>query len=142
MLIYLATDSVADLSKRATERLVLTSVAIDPPTGGRILQLPHTWYVTREFEGCSCHFRECIVFGSEPTFGAPEDWMEEPSDDIEATQHLYDLIANLVREGSQVELIALWDSSDPMLSQSIDVSLSEVNREEFRIFENYRFRFR
>lgn len=83
--------------------------------------------------------------GSEPAFGVPEDWCHEADANIEDTAAVYDLLCRLVAEGHRVDLVDFWNgewSGDESMEEvTVTVKLSEVPREAFRFFEEYRFDF-
>ena len=72
-------------------------------------------------------------------FGHPVDWFPEDDDDIESTSAFYNFMAHLVWQGYKFDLIDLLEQSGPECIRQLVVSLSEVPRESFRFFENYRF---
>jgi len=111
-----------------------------------MLAYPRQWYLQSRYGGCSCHFRHVIYHeGSGPAFGVPEDWCSEDEDNIEDTAAVYDLLCRLVAEGHRVDLVDFWNgewSGDGAMEEvTVTVRLSEVPREAFRFFEEYRFDF-
>ena len=69
-------------------------------------------------------------------FAPPADWCPEDADDIEATKAVYDVLARLLAEGHKVDLVDIWANTKPEALSVFDVSLSEVDRDSFRFFEN------
>jgi hypothetical protein len=73
-------------------------------------------------------------------FREPEDWYEEGSDELKATAKLYSEISALLSSGHKVDLIDRWEGAEPDDLKTLEVSLDEVSRRSFRLFENYKFR--
>ena len=109
------------------------------------LQHENRWFLTDEHNCCSCAFRHVGVYyedGSsfEPEFSEPEDWRQEDPESIEGTSQLFDVIHDLSTRGFKVDLIDAWNGEE--LEQFVmDVELSSVKRETFRMFEDYLMRF-
>ena len=66
--------------------------------------------------------------------------MSDDPGDLESTQAVYDVFAEIVKSGHKLDLIDTWNDEwhegDP-----IPVSLGEVRREAFQFFEGCRFEF-
>jgi hypothetical protein len=77
--------------------------------------------------------------GGDLWFSPPEDWFPEDADDIEATKAVYDLLSKMLAEGHKVDLVDVWVGTKPEAITERDVSLSEVDRDSFRFFENRKF---
>ena len=137
--IYLSTTSGEDLSDlndgpfffyRPSEH--------DDPDMLALLEHPSRWYLGSQYGGCSCHFRH-VQMDREPEFVPPEDWCPEDEDDIEATKAVYDVLSRIVSEGHKLDLLSIWEGCSPDAVKAARFSLSEVPRESFRFFEDYRF---
>lgn len=120
----------------------------DDPNMLELLDHPQKWFLECKYGCCSCHFRHGT--GSfhpttketfPPTFGPPEDWMAEDAEDIEATLATHDVLARLLKDGHQADLIDCWYGASPKEIVSLDVNLDKVPRDHFRFFENYKFTF-
>ena len=108
-----------------------------------LLSYPNKWYVHSEGQGCSCHFRHAAGSYSPfpPEFGIPEDWNPEIQDYLDATGSIHDILNRLIDSGNNVDLIDHWYGTHPDEIESLDVKLSEVSRDSFRFFANYKFTF-
>ena len=138
--VYLSTDSCADLSSYNTELVRFESIKDsreDPVIC--LLEFPHQWYVGSK-TGCSCTFRHLVSI--ELGFGEPEDWYPEEQDELEATQQLYEVISTLLTTGHRVDCLDRWEGAKPEELETLDVSLAQVSKKAFRLFENYRFTFK
>lgn len=153
--VYISTDSPKDLSGVYGERLQLTKVdeTGDWDPSYKILQFENVYCAGDVLGGCSCHFRHLInesyggkeeeIDWTDFTFASPEEesWREEDGVDIENTQKLYDVILQLVSEGYKVDLVDCWNGDDYSQIETLQVKLSEVSRDAFRLFEYCRFEF-
>jgi hypothetical protein len=72
-------------------------------------------------------------------FGAPEDWCPEEQDEIDATRELYGILKEIVQRGQQVEVLDCWSGDEEEAALALDVSLTEVPVEHFRLFEGHLF---
>jgi len=72
-------------------------------------------------------------------FAPPEDWNPEDEDNIEATGAVYDVLVGILTGGHKVDLIDAWSNTLLEAITALDVSLSEVDRDSFRFFENRKF---
>lgn len=105
------------------------------------LEYPNRWFVACRFGGCSCHFRNNLR-ENPPEFCAPEEWLEEDPEDVDATLAFYDFVTKLVRAGHQIDTVTVWASDAPFDTIATrEVSLSDVPRDAFRFFDEYRFRY-
>ena len=136
--VYISTNSTEDLASHNTE-LVRFEKVTDPQSDPCIslLAFSEQWYVGSK-TGCSCTFRHLLSV--ELGFGAPEDWYPEEDDEINATLQLYRVLESLLVSGHQLDLLALWEGAEPKDVTTLNVSLSDVPAEAFRMFENHRFR--
>lgn len=103
---------------------------------------PYKWFVGSK-DGCSCAFRHLHTSAFKLGFGEPEDWYPEEIDDIDASKEFYSVVQKLVVSGQFVECLDIW-SDDDGHGLSLDervVDVSAINPDEFRFFENCRFRF-
>jgi hypothetical protein len=136
--VYLSTDSREDLTTRNSELIRFKRVA-DPNTdpGIRLLDFPNYWYVGSKSQ-CSCTFRH--LHSVELGFGEPVDWSPEEQDEVDATRELYATLTALLSSGNHVDLLDQWNGAQPAEITTIDVSLSDVPENAFRLFENHKFR--
>ena len=141
-LIYLSTTSQEDLRRLPSELYHFRPLTEeDDPAIVNLLDYPVRWYLECQYGGCSCHFRHLV--GRDATdFFPPADWYPEDVDDIEATKGVYDFLTRLLAEENKVDLIDLWNNTPPDAITVLDVSLSEVDRDSFRFFENRKFNLR
>ena len=137
--VYLSTDAEGDLTLHNTPLLRfakgLTPEEREIPG---LMRYPHTWYVGSK-SGCSCTFRH--LHSIDLGFSAPVDWYPEDPDELEATKLFYDIVSNLVMEGSHVDCISLWAGAAKNGVPTLEVDLSSIKREAFRFFENHHFIF-
>ena len=137
--VYLSTDSTADLSVHTTDLVRLERLngeRQDPVVG--LLMFTNRWYIGSK-SGCSCTFRHLV--STELGFGEPEEWYPEDQDALQATKHLYEVIAILLSAGHAVDCLDRWEGTEPKDIHTLAVCLHEVSREAFRLFENHRFTF-
>lgn len=59
-----------------------------------------------------------------------------------ATAQLFDILKSIVDRGFRVELLDCWSGDEDNDATTMDVSLSEVSRKRFRMFEGNLFRLR
>lgn len=138
--IHVSTTSLEDFLQLPTDhyRFEQPDEATDKESLG-LLKHPNKWYLSGRHGGCSCHFRHFHGFGLVSDFWPPKDWYPEDDDEIEATAAVYDVFARIVAEGHQLDMLDTWNDEGLDSVVSISVSLSQVPRESFRFFENYRF---
>jgi hypothetical protein len=138
-LIYLSTTSPEDLRLLPSKLYHLLPLSKeDDPAIANLLENPSQWFIECQYGGCSCHFRH-LMTGGDLWFSPPEDWFPEDADDIEATKAVYDLLSKMLAEGHKVDLVDVWVGTKPEAITERDVSLSEVDRDSFRFFENRKF---
>jgi hypothetical protein len=138
-MVYMATDCADDLSQRSCDlvRFGRPSVETSSPCP-RVLKHEHKWFVGSR-SGCSCTFRHLCRESVDLGFGAPEGWFPEEQDEIDATQHLYGILKEIVQRGHQVELLDCWSGAEDKNAVPLDVSFTEVPVDHFRLFEGYVF---
>lgn len=136
--VYLSTNSQEDLTFRNSELVLFKRVA-DPSTdpGLCLLDYPQCWYVGSK-SACSCTFRH--LHSIELGFEEPVEWYPEEHDELEATRELYATFASLLSSGYHVDLLDRWYGTPPENIMTLDVSLSNVPANAFRLFENHKFR--
>ena len=140
-LVYLSTTNREDLSHlSSTLYHFLPLTTEDDLALVKLLDHPILWYLECQYGGCSCHFRY-LCEGNDMAFAPPADWSPEEVDDIEATKTVYDVLAKMLADGHKVDIIAVWDDAQAEAITVRDVSLSEVDRDSFRFFENHKFNF-
>ena len=138
--VYISTDSFEDLARRNSELVRFEKVSdpsADPSIG--LLDFPNKWFIGSK-SGCSCTFRHLSAI--ELGFGEPEDWYEEEQDDLEATGELYGTLVLLLKSGHKVDLVDRWEGSGPENMRVLEVSLDDVSKKAFRLFEDHKFIFK
>lgn len=136
-LIYFSTSSDEDFTMLQSEHFTISTP--DPVKDSEYTGLPehaHCWFLMCKYGGCSCHFRH---FLDDKQFAPIAEWRQEDEDDVESTIQIYDVFWRLFLEGHHLDIVDVWSGTPPEEVDSIDVDLSEVFRENFRIFENRRF---
>ena len=138
-MVYISTDCGEDLSLQTTDlvRFEEPSPASQSPSP-RVLKHEHKWFVGSK-SGCSCTFRHLCVESVDLGFGEPEDWFPETPDDIDATKRLYEILKEMVRRGHQVEILDWWSGDEDKDAVPLDVSLSQIPADHFRLFEEHVF---
>ena len=152
--VHFSTTSEEDLTLLPHDHFIVQHPDEDDAPHLALLQHPNKWYLAGRFGGCSCHFRHLGVFELDPETGramgtddaeflTPEQDPSDRSDEQERedTKVLYDLIARLVAEGHQIDLLDSWNGEDLPHIKHLEVSFSQVPRDAFRLFEGYRFDF-
>jgi hypothetical protein len=135
--LYLSTNSDEDLTKYDSALVRLERVkAEDEDT--RVLMYPNKWYVGSK-SGCSCTFRH--LTSTELGFGEPVDWAPEEEDEILATTELYRVIRPIISKGYTVDLLDLWVGMDRAEVTTLEVEISAISENTFRLFENHHFVF-
>jgi hypothetical protein len=138
-MVYLATDCGDDLSRRSSDLVRFEKPSVDAPSPPpRVLTQEHKWFVGSK-SGCSCTFRHLCRESVSLGFGAPEDWFPEEQIKREATRELYGTLSELVQRGHHVELIDCWSGDEDKDGVPLEVSLTEVSAERFRLFEGHLF---
>ena len=139
--IYLSTTSQEDLSQLPSKLYHFLPVTEeDDPDIIDLLDYPARWYLECQYGGCSCHFRH--LGGSYLEFAPPADWFPEDADDIEATKAVYEVLEQMLANRQNVDVVDVWTNAQPEAIKDLDVSLSEVSKDAFRFFENYKFNLR
>lgn len=137
--VYLSTTSPEDLSSLPSNLYRFRPLTEeDEPAIVTLLDHSAQWYLECQYGGCSCHFRH-LCEGNERAFSPPADWFPEDADDIEATKAVYDVLAGLLASGHKVDLLDLWEDTEPDAITTLDLSLSTVDRDAFRFFESCKF---
>ena len=138
-MVYLATDCPDDLSLKcsALVRFGRPSVEAFSPAP-RVLTHQYKWFVGSKSE-CSCTFRHLCRESASLGFGAPEDWFPEEQDRTDATHELYGVLKEIVQRGYQVELLDCWSGDEDRDAVALNVSLTEVGADQFRLFEGHVF---
>ncbi len=142
-MLYLWTDSPEDLGAVSLPGVRFERVTGDGAVPALLgLERAETWFVASA-SGCSCTLRHVCEESLDLGFGAPEAWYPEDRDEISATKALYDVLERLVAGGFAVTLHDGWcDDAVAPPARTLQVSLSEVSRDRFRLFENTAFRLR
>src|SRR5437773_5314111 len=103
--ICLSTTSQEDLSAIPSDRLRFERIRDEGDPGIlRLLDHPAKWFLTREFGGCSCHFRhDASVNGwtceTATSFEPPQDWCPEDAENVEATKDAFEVFKRILAEG-------------------------------------------
>jgi hypothetical protein len=139
--VFLSTTSPEDLSVRDTELMRFERELGNEPAIA-LLENPHRWYVGSQGPKgcCSCHFRHLV--SPELGFGVPEDWYPENSEDIEATGEFFAVIRKLIDDHETVDRVDAWTQTMATDICRREVSVSNLQRGEFRFFENHHFIFK
>jgi len=137
--VYLSTDSSTDLTLHNTDFVRFEQIdgGHDDPVV-QLLGSEHRWFVGSK-SVCSCTFRHRMSDGL--SFGEPEDWYPEEQDALDATGELYAVIATLLTAGHVVDCIDRWEGAEPDSIRTIIVSLDDVPKAAFLLFEDHRFVF-
>ena len=140
--IYVATTSSRDLASHIGTRIRFQRDLWTPePAALELLIYPNRWFLTREFGGCSCHFRHVVEI-NDPLFEPYEEWQERDPDDLEATWEAFEVFRSLVEAGEGLEVMNLWHDASPDKVKSFDVNLSKIPPNAFQFVENARLHFR
>jgi hypothetical protein len=165
--IYLSTSSQEDLSLLASDQFTFipiadpvepeeswkrwaadplfisdTAEASDDPEILALLDHPQKWYLESKYGGCSCHFRHWGFIWknlSDATFSVPVDWSPEDEVEIESTKAVYDALVDVVKNGYCVDLVDCWSGSEAKDIQTLEVSLTNIPRDQFRFFGGVKF---
>ena len=140
--VHLSTDAPLDLSRRNSDLVrfeKVTDVARDPCLD--LLAYPNRWHVGSQ-SGCGYPFRPLHPSSLDLGFAAPVDWFPEEPEAVEATAELYGTLAGIVREGFRLDVLDRWEGAKPADIRTLAVTLSEVEQNAFRLFENHRFKCR
>ncbi len=134
--IHFSTDSSEDFACLETENFKVCPAELEPDSAvGRLLGYAHRWHLLSRHGGCSCHYRH----STDHEFATVQDWYPEDEDDVETTGHAYDLLRRITSDGHRLDLVDIWSDEPTDNVRSIDVSLSEVQRDQFRFFAGVRF---
>ncbi|MFH0782409.1 MAG: hypothetical protein V2B20_10735 [Pseudomonadota bacterium] len=134
---YISTNSDQDLAINNNKLIKFEKAQNeDEELPKEILSYKNIWYVGSA-SGCSCSFRHLMT--PDLGFSEPVDWYEEDGEDIEATKQLYDVLKKVLEKGKQVEIVDKWTQVESKDIKEMEISLSEINRNEFRFIENYKF---
>ena len=141
-LVYLSTECADDLSRQTSDLVRLERPPVDwRPPGPHVLTHPHNWFVGSK-SGCSCTFRHLHRDSVSLGFEGRQDWFPEDDEAIEATRQLYEILRDLVDHGHRVELLDCWSEEEDRAAVPLDVSLSQVPPDAFRLFEGHLFKLR
>jgi hypothetical protein len=137
--VCLSTDGPEDLSVHNTELLRFFPLPESfPEVPASLLQHPRRWEVQSKSQ-CGCTFRHLIGKAEELEFGPPVDWYEEDDDAVAATGELYRVLEGLLQAERCVDLADWWWDTPMEQMEDVNVALSEIPEEAFRLFENRRF---
>lgn len=139
-MLYLSTDCAEDLAARSTALLRFEKPDPQLPAPAA-LKNGRAWFVGSK-SGCSCTLRHVCRGNTDFDFQEPQDWSPEEPDAIAATKLLYAVLAEIVRGGGQVDLADVWIREGIQPLQPIEVSLSDVSADRFRLFEDHLFTLR
>jgi len=140
--IYVATTSSRDLAAHVGTRIQFERDLWTPePAALELLIYPNRWFLTREFGGCSCHFRHVAEI-NDPLFEPYAEWQATDPDDLEATWEAFEVFRSLVEAGEGLEVMNLWEDPSPDEVKSFDVNLSKIPPNAFQFVENVRLHFR
>ena len=139
-MLYLSTDCAEDLAARNSDlvRFEKPDPRFPAPPA---LKNDHVWFVGSK-SGCSCTLRHLCRGNTNFDFREPQEWFPEESDAIAATKQLYAVLDEIVRRGGQVDLADVWISEEIPPLQPLEVSLSKVSADCFRLFESHLFTLR
>jgi hypothetical protein len=138
-MVYISTDCADDLSAHTSDLVRFEKPAVEKQRPcPRILKHEHKWFVGSK-SGCSCTFRHLCRESVELGFGQPQDWYPEEPDKINATRLLYGTLNDLIQRGCRVDLLDCWSGDENTDAVALDVSLSQVPADRFRMFEGYLF---
>lgn len=136
--VYIATNSEQDL-ECYNERQISFQKIDKKDEITSLLENENKWFVGSP-SSCSCAFRHLTSY--DLGFGEPEDWYPEDKEDLEATKKLYRVILKLIAEGYKVECVDAWEGVKPEQIKTMDVEIDNISEKEFRLFENYLFKFK
>lgn len=133
------TTSPEDLSDLPSKPFHFQPIAEkDDPEILNLLCNPVRWFLQCQYGGCNCDFRH-LAEGNDMEFAPPADWCPEDPEAIEATKAVYDILSEMLAKGYKVDVVDLWVNNSLESIVEIDVSLSKVNRDSFRFFENRKY---
>ncbi len=143
-MVYLSTTCEEDLRALVSDCVRFEPITDrDDPAILALLEYPRRWFLTREFGGCSCHFRHSMAIDSRTgdrivEFEPPQDWLPEDEDDVAATVAAYDVFSRIVEEGHYLDVVDVWNGARPETIETVGVSLSGVPGDHFRFHEDRR----
>lgn len=138
-MVYISTDCPDDLSVNTSDFVRFEKPTVEKQCPcPRVLKHEHKWFVGSK-SGCSCTFRHLCRESVELGFGQPESWYPEETDGIDATRLLYAILNDLVQRGCRVDLLDCWSGDENENPMPLDVSLSRVPADHFRMFEGRLF---
>lgn len=138
-MVYVSTDCADDLSRLSSDLVRFEKPSAETySTCPRILKHAHKWFVGSKSQ-CSCTFRHLCRESMGLEFGAPEDWYPEEQDHVDATHQLYSILKGIVQRGHQVDVLDCWSGDEGQDAVALDVSLTDVPVDHFRLFEGYVF---
>jgi hypothetical protein len=141
-MVYISTDCADDLSAKTSDLVRFGKPSIEKQSPcPKLLKHEHKWFVGSK-SGCSCTFRHLCRESVEIGFGEPQDWFPEEAEAIDATKRLYAILKDIVQRGCQVELLDSWSGDEDKDALPLDVSLSVVPADHFRMFEGHLFTLR
>ncbi len=135
--LYISTNSDQDLAINNNELVNFKKVeSKDEELPTEILSYSNIWYVGSA-KGCSCSFRHLMS----PDLGFSEsvDWYKEETEEIEATKQLYDILKKELDKGKAIEIVDKWTQTDSRDIKEMEVSFSDISRNQFRFIENYKY---
>jgi hypothetical protein len=136
--VYISSDSPEDLSSRNSGLIRFEKLIDDHPDPcTKLLGFPNRWSVGSK-SGCGCTFRHLISI--ELGFSDPVEWCDEGQDEINATGELYATLRAVLSSGYSVDVLDRWKGARPAGIVVLDVSLDEISRSAFRLFENHLFK--
>lgn len=136
-LLYISTNSEHDFAVNNSKLVKFEKVTDkDEELPAEILRCPNIWYVGSA-TGCSCSFRHLMA--PDLGFSEPVDWYKEEEEEIEATKQLYDILKNELDKGSAIEIVDKWTRTGLKDIKEMNVSFSDVSRNQFRLIENYKY---
>lgn len=138
-MVYISTNCPDDLATAPTDAVRFERPAAENQTYfPDIFEGQNVWYVGSS-SGCSCTFRHLCEPSLELGFDVPLEWYPEGPEEIKATGELYEILHDMVLRGFQISLLDCWSGDEGKHAPAIEVSLSKVSREQFRMFEGRLF---
>ena len=137
---YISTSNPKDLTKLNSEFVRFERVTDSHSDNCvSLLEFPHKWFVGSKAD-CRCTFRHLHSSSVELGFSKPVEWFKEDEDELRATGELYGVLRDILSSDYSVDLVDRWEGARPEDIATIDVSLDDVCKNAFRMFENHRFR--
>jgi len=139
-----STTSQIDLNKLCSDSVVFTK-NVPQIEESQFLKYPSKWFLTTKDGGCSCGFRYVERWNIELLgFSEPQDWSPEDQEDIFATHEIYKVITSVLETGESIDSVTAWvqdEGASHELFGDLEVNISEINIERFRLFDAYRFQY-